>query len=113
MTTVNWRGPMFRKLHGQGASAFLCLFLIVPLSVLLVPVLIVGSEKEVTGDGIKICEELFASSESKRVRDHREKHHYRPWLISRSPLSRPSNDHCNFSLVGHRLKHDLMAPLTC
>lgn len=104
-----------RCLKMQGASAIALLFvsLFVPLSVLCAPLLIAGSESEVCGGKLQVCEEYLATCDHKRVREHREKVALRSWNSSASSLIHSLIIDRQYSIVGHRLKHDLLAPLTC
>jgi hypothetical protein len=101
------------KMRGASAIAILFVSLFVPLSVLFAPLLISGPETEVCGGKIQICEECLATCEHKRVRDHREKVSLRAWNSSASSLSHSLIIDRQYSIVGHRLKHDLLAPMTC
>lgn len=106
-------------LNVRSAEAIALLFvsLFVPLSVMFAPFLVSGSESEVCGGKIQVCVAYLATCEHKRVRDHRrdyrEKVALRAWNSSASSLIHSLILDRQFSIVGHRLKHDLLAPLTC
>jgi hypothetical protein len=107
------RGHQAGGFRRPWAGAFLVIALALPLTLLCVPLVPLGGEKDVCGDLHKRCEELLQLARPRRLTPRDTHPAFHPSRMGRIcvpcvPSPRPPD-----FLSGHRLKHDLMAPLVC
>jgi hypothetical protein len=104
-----------KSLSARGAEtiAFFFVSLFVPASVLFVPLLNVGSAANFCDDEFEFREECIASVDRLTARGQRRKVTHHSWSISYFTTHRSRPIERKLSIAGHRLKHDLLAPLTC
>lgn len=104
-----------RRLKIDGVETFIFFFvsLCISLSMLFVPILSVGAELETCDEEVEFYEEFLAPPDHKRVRNQREQRFRCPWKSWNAVSCCSARMEQDNPLTGHRLKHDLLAPLTC